>query len=89
VTGADQHMLTVNRKERNNGCGTGIKRGCAVMEIRLMDSHKLLQSAVKVCVNPSRLKRKKFIFFQGEVFFLLTRPLMGDPHPKNYNVEFF
>jgi len=52
-------MLTVNRKERNNGCGTGIKRGCAVMEIRLMDSQKLLQNAVKVFVNPSRLKRKK------------------------------
>jgi len=49
------------------------------MEIRLMDSHKLLESAVKVCVNPSRLKQKKVYFFQGEVFFLLTRPLMGDP----------
>ena len=49
------------------------------MEIRLMDSQKLLQIAAKVFVNPSRLKRKKFIFFQGEVFFLLTRPLMGDP----------
>jgi len=80
VTGADQHMLTVNRKERNNGCGTGIKRCCAVMEIRLMDSHKLLKSEVKVFVNPSRLKRKKVYFFQGEVFFLLIRPLMGDPH---------
>jgi len=52
-------MLTVNLKERNNGCGTGMKRGCAVMEIRLMDSQKLLQNAVKVFVNPSRLKRKK------------------------------
>jgi len=51
-------MLTVNRKERNNGCGTGIKRSCAVIEIRLMDSQKLLQSEVKVFVNPSRLKRK-------------------------------
>jgi uncharacterized Zn ribbon protein len=49
-------MLTVNRKERNNGCGTGIKRGCAVMKIRLMDSQKLLQTAVKIFVNPSRLK---------------------------------
>jgi hypothetical protein len=46
-------------KKRNNECGTGIKRGCAVMEIRLMDSQKLLQSEVKVFVNPSRLKRKK------------------------------
>jgi len=28
--------------------------------------------------NPSRVKRKKYIFCIGGVFFLLTRPLMGD-----------
>ena len=70
MTGADQHMLTVNRKERNNGCGTGIKRCCAVMEIRLMDSYKLLKSEVKVFVNPSRLKRKKVFFPVRGVFSL-------------------
>jgi len=77
VTGADQHMLTVNRKERNNGCGTGIKRCCAVMEIRLMDSHKLLKSEVKVFVNPSRLKRKKSLFFPGRGVFSLDPPFNG------------
>jgi len=29
--------------------------------------------------HPSRVKRKKYIFCIGEVFFLLTCPLMGDP----------
>jgi hypothetical protein len=52
-------MLNVNRKERNNGCGTGLKRGCAVMEIRLMNSQKFLLTEVKVFVNSSRLKRNK------------------------------
>ncbi len=54
-----------------------------VMEIRLMDSQKLLQTAVKVFANPSRLKRKKsLIIFPGIGVFILTRPLMGDPSPK-------
>jgi len=30
-----------------------------------------------------RAKRKKEIFLIGEVFFLLTRPLMGDPTTRN------
>jgi len=50
------------------------------MEIRLVDSQKLLQNEVKAFVNPPRLEQKKsLIFIQGEVFFLLTLPLMGDP----------
>jgi hypothetical protein len=70
-------MLTVNRKERNNGCGTETKRGCAVMEIRLMDSQKLLQTAVKVFANPSRLKRKKFNYFSRDRCFSLDSPFNG------------
>ncbi|RZB35599.1 MAG: hypothetical protein SRB2_02896 [Desulfobacteraceae bacterium Eth-SRB2] len=33
----------------------------------------------KALSNPSRLKRKNVFFLQAEVFFLLTRPLIGDP----------
>ena len=55
----NQLGLTANRLKRNNGYGTGIKRGCAVMEIRLMDSEKLLLQFVKVFLNPSKLKLKK------------------------------
>jgi len=58
-------------------CGTGIKRCCAVMEIRLMDSYKLLKSEVKVFVNPSRLKRKKVYFFPGRGVFSLEPPFNG------------
>ena len=29
--------------------------------------------------------RKKSNFFDGEVFFLLTRPLMDDPYPSHYS----
>ena len=32
-----------------------------------------------------RAKRKKEIFLIGEVFFLLTRPLMGDPNNTTFN----
>ena len=32
-----------------------------------------------LCESIKAQAKKKFIFFQGEVFFLLTRPLMGDP----------
>jgi hypothetical protein len=37
----------------------------------------------RAVANPSRAKRKKFIFCIGEVFSLLTRPLMGDPDSPN------
>jgi hypothetical protein len=32
-------------------------------------------------------QRKKEIFFIGEVFFLLTRPLMGDPIPSQMGFQ--
>jgi len=47
------------------------------MEIRLMDSYKLLKSEVKVFVNPSRLKRKKVYFFPGRGVFSLEPPFNG------------
>jgi len=46
--------------KRNNGCGTGIKRSCAVAKVRGQ-------------------AKERCIFLDGEVFFLLTGPLMGDP----------
>jgi len=33
----------------------------------------------KAFLNSSRFKPKRYIFLQGEVFFLLTRPLIVDP----------
>ena len=57
-----------------------------------MDINKLSSKIIKTAINvheelgpgllesdPQNLQAKKsIIFFQGEVFFLLTRPLMGD-----------
>jgi len=49
------------------------------------DCEALLKQG-RAVANPSRAQRKKYIFCIGEVFFLLTCPLMGDAIHSGRNI---